>query len=199
MGLSSFSFLVFLSSFPCFFLPSFVRSLQRGRVHSGSCRNSQHRAFVRGWLLGRLKGDGVPHPPPFFWSLRRKGSFWVQDRSCPGAGLLLCIVGKKSSKVDAAVRFCPFFKVLNSARALIKMEHKWTILRHCCWEQADGLSLIGKIGIDSPLENVLQVNCINGGLENHLGRQVLSPVVILVGFFPQISSAPFPPSVGMFH
>lgn len=61
------------------------------------------------------------------------------------------------------------------------------------------MSLIGKIGIDSPLENVLQVNCINGGLENHLGRQVLSPVVILVGFFPQISSAPFPPSVGMFH
>ena len=75
------------------------------------------------------------------------------------------------------------------------MEHKRTILRHRCWESVHGLGLIGKIGIDSPLENVLQVNCINGGLENHLGRQVLSPVVILVDFFSQISSAPFPLSV----
>lgn len=57
----------------------------------------------------------------------------------------------------------------------------------------DRLGLIGKIGIDSSMENVLQVNCINGGLENHLGRQVLSPVVVLVDFFAQISSAPFPP------
>lgn len=49
------------------------------------------------------------------------------------------------------------------------------------------MGIIGKIGIDSPLENVLWVNCISGGQENHLGRQVLTPVVILVDFFSQIS------------
>lgn len=45
------------------------------------------------------------------------------------------------------------------------------------------LGLIGEIEIDSPSENVLWVNCISGGLENCLGRQVLIPVVILVDFF----------------
>lgn len=57
----------------------------------------------------------------------------------------------------------------------------------------DRLGLIGKIEIDSPLENVLWVNCISGGLENRLGRQVLTPVVILVDFFSQLSP---PPSLG---
>lgn len=45
------------------------------------------------------------------------------------------------------------------------------------------LGLIGEIEIDSPSENVLWVNCISGGLENCLGRQVLIPVVVLVDFF----------------
>lgn len=57
------------------------------------------------------------------------------------------------------------------------------------------MGLIGKIEIDSPLENVLWVNCVSGGLENHLGRQLLTPVVILVDFFSQIAPLPFPLSI----
>lgn len=45
------------------------------------------------------------------------------------------------------------------------------------------LCLIGEIEIDSPSENVLWVNCISGGLENCLGRQVLIPVVLVDFFF----------------
>lgn len=57
------------------------------------------------------------------------------------------------------------------------------------------MGLIGKIEIDSPLENGLRVNCVSGGLENHLGRQLLTTVVILVDFFSQIAPLPFPLSI----
>lgn len=116
----------------------------------------------------------------------REGQFPDSGQKPPWSWAIVC-GRKKSAKKN-------FF-----IGALINMEHKSTILRHCCWGQVDRLGLIGKIEIDSPLENVLWVNCISGGLENHLGRQVLTPVVILACFFSQLSTPPLRCQSGSSH